>query len=121
MVTRLRKANVPAGPINSLDDVFADPTVRHLGLIAEVDHPTAGRVRAPGIPVRMDGTPPSVRLHPPLLGEQTKLRVRLDQSQKFYRAVGIVRHRLEWVGMGLEFTQLHPGALQLIDGLLCLV
>jgi crotonobetainyl-CoA:carnitine CoA-transferase CaiB-like acyl-CoA transferase/sulfur carrier protein ThiS len=71
VVTRLRKANVPVGPINALDDVFADPTVRHLGLIAEVDHPTAGRVRAPGIPVRMDGTPPSVRTHPPLLGEHT--------------------------------------------------
>ena len=71
VVTRLRKANVPVGPINDLADVFADPTVRHLGLIAEVDHPTAGRVRAPGIPVRMDGTPPSVRTHPPLLGEHT--------------------------------------------------
>ena len=71
VVARLREANVPVGPINALDDVFADPTVRHLGLIAEVDHPTAGRVRAPGIPVRMDGTPPSVRLHPPLLGEHT--------------------------------------------------
>jgi hypothetical protein len=56
-------------------------------------------------------------MHPLLVGEQTKLRVRLDQSQKFYRAVGIVRHRLEWVGMGLEFTQLHPLARQLIDGL----
>ncbi|MDP9321872.1 MAG: CoA transferase [Chloroflexota bacterium] len=71
VVTRLRKANVPVGPINDLAGVFADPTVRHLGLIAEVDHPTAGRVRAPGIPVRMDGTPPSVRTHPPLLGEHT--------------------------------------------------
>ena len=71
IVRRLREANVPVGPINSLDTVFADPTVRHLGLIAEVDHPTAGRVRAPGIPVRMDGTPPSVRMHPPLLGEHT--------------------------------------------------
>ena len=71
VVARLRKANVPVGPINDLADVFADPTVRHLGLIAEVDHPTAGRVRAPGIPVRMDGTPPSVRTPPPLLGEHT--------------------------------------------------
>jgi len=71
VVRRLREANVPVGPINSLDEVFADPTVRHLGLIAEVEHPVAGRVRAPGIPVRMDGTPPSVRLHPPLLGEHT--------------------------------------------------
>jgi len=71
VVRRLREANVPVGPINTLDEVFADPVVRHLGLVAEVDHPTAGRVRAPGIPVRMSGTPPSVRDHPPLLGEHT--------------------------------------------------
>jgi glutaryl-CoA transferase len=71
VVRRLREANVPVGPINDLREVFTDPVVRHLGLIAEVDHPTAGRVRAPGIPVRMDGTPPSVRRHPPLLGEHT--------------------------------------------------
>ena len=71
VVRRLREANVPVGPISDLGEVFADPVVRHLGLIAEVDHPTAGRVRAPGIPVRMDGTPPSVRRHPPLLGEHT--------------------------------------------------
>ena len=71
VVRRLREANVPVGPINSLDEVFADPVVRHLGLIAEVDHPTAGRVRAPGIPVRLSGTPPSVRTPPPLLGEHT--------------------------------------------------
>jgi len=71
VVRRLREANVPVGPINSLDEVFSDPTVRHLGLVAEVDHPVAGRVRAPGIPMRMDGTPPSVRIPPPLLGEHT--------------------------------------------------
>jgi formyl-CoA transferase len=72
VVRRLREANVPVGPINGLDEVFGDPVVRHLGLIAEVDHPTAGRVRAPGIPVRMSGTPPSVRRHPPELGEHTE-------------------------------------------------
>jgi crotonobetainyl-CoA:carnitine CoA-transferase CaiB-like acyl-CoA transferase len=71
VVRRLREANVPVGPINALDEVFADPVVRHLGLIAEVDHPVAGRVRAPGIPVRLSGTPPSVRRHPPELGEHT--------------------------------------------------
>ena len=71
VVRRLREANVPVGPINTLEEVFADPVVRHLGLIAEVDHPTAGRVRAPGIPVRLSGTPPSVRRHPPELGEHT--------------------------------------------------
>jgi formyl-CoA transferase len=71
VVRRLREANVPVGPINALDEVFADPVVRHLGLVAEVDHPTAGRVKAPGIPVRLSGTPPSVRRHPPELGEHT--------------------------------------------------
>jgi crotonobetainyl-CoA:carnitine CoA-transferase CaiB-like acyl-CoA transferase len=71
VVRRLREANVPVGPINALDEVFADPVVRHLGLVAEVDHPRAGRVRAPGIPVRLSGTPPSVRRHPPELGEHT--------------------------------------------------
>jgi formyl-CoA transferase len=71
VVRKLREANVPVGPINDLAEVFNDPVVRHLGLIAEVDHPVAGRVRAPGIPVRMSETPGSVRRAPPLLGEHT--------------------------------------------------
>ena len=71
VVRKLREANVPVGPINDLHEVFSDPVVRHLGLIAEVDHPVAGRVKAPGIPVRLSGTPASVRRYPPLLGEHT--------------------------------------------------
>lgn len=71
VVRRLREANVPVGPINDLAEVFSDPVVRHLGLIAEVDHPVAGRVRAPGVPVRLSRTPASIRSHPPLLGEHT--------------------------------------------------
>jgi crotonobetainyl-CoA:carnitine CoA-transferase CaiB-like acyl-CoA transferase len=71
VVRRLREANVPVGPISDLGEVFTDPVVRHLGLIAETDHPVAGKVRAPGIPVRMSATPPSVRRHPPVLGEHT--------------------------------------------------
>jgi formyl-CoA transferase len=71
IVRKLREANVPVGPISNLAEVFNDPVVRHLGLIAEVDHPVAGRVRAPGIPVRLSDTPGSVRRYPPLLGEHT--------------------------------------------------
>jgi len=71
VVRKLREANVPVGPIYDLAEVFNDPVVRHLGLIAQLDHPVAGRVRAPGIPVRMSGTPGSVRRAPPMLGEHT--------------------------------------------------
>jgi crotonobetainyl-CoA:carnitine CoA-transferase CaiB-like acyl-CoA transferase len=71
VVRKLREANVPVGPINDLGEVFNDPVVRHLGLIAEMDHPVAGRVRAPGIPVRLSETPASVRRAPPELGEHT--------------------------------------------------
>ena len=71
IVRKLREANVPVGPINDLHEVFTDPVVRHLGLISEFDHPVAGRVRAPGVPVRLSSTPASLRSHAPLLGEHT--------------------------------------------------
>lgn len=48
-------------------------------------------------------------------GEQVKLRVRIED--KFYRAVGVVRHSLRWVGMGVEFTHLHPVAKLSIEHL----
>ena len=50
-------------------------------------------------------------------GEQVKLRLKVGSEKKFYRAVGVVRHSLRWVGMGLEFTHLHPGAKQTIENL----
>ena len=71
IVKRLREANVPVGPINTLDEVFADPVVRHLGLVAEVDDANVGKIAMPGIPVRMSGTPAAVRTSPPGLGEHT--------------------------------------------------
>lgn len=39
------------------------------------------------------------------VGESVKLDIRLPGEAKSYQAVGIVRHSLRWVGMGLEFTQ----------------
>src|SRR5207237_1296259 len=43
-------AGLPAGPINTIDQTFKDPQVLHRGMVQEVDHPTAGRVRLVGIP-----------------------------------------------------------------------
>jgi len=62
---------VPCGPVNDMEHLFADPQVRHRNMIAEVPHPTIGRLRLGGIPVKYSETPGSIRRHPPLLGEHT--------------------------------------------------
>ncbi len=56
-------------------------------------------------------------MHPLLVGEQVRLRIRLHNESKFYRAIGVVRHSLKWVGMGIEFSHLHPEATEMIQGL----
>src|SRR5215831_13811279 len=55
-------------------------------------------------------------MHPLPVGQQVKLKIRLSSGTKLYTAVGVVRHRLDLVGMGLEFTHLHPEAKRLIEG-----
>ncbi len=64
-------AGLPTGPINTVDQVFADPQVLHRGMVREVDHPTAGRVKLVGIPVKFSQTPGEILLPPPLLGQHT--------------------------------------------------
>ena len=68
-VAALNQANVPCAPVQTIDQVFTAPQVLHRNMLVEVDHPTAGKVRMAGIPVKFSATPASVRLPPPLLGE----------------------------------------------------
>ena len=66
-------AGIPAGPIYTLDQVFADPQVRAAGLAEEVAHPTIGALRQLSNPLRMESVGRrTVRGHPPLLGEHTE-------------------------------------------------
>jgi crotonobetainyl-CoA:carnitine CoA-transferase CaiB-like acyl-CoA transferase len=63
---------IPAGPINRLDDVFADPQVQHCRMVETIEHPELGALRQVGNPVRMDGLREgSMRLPPPLYGQHT--------------------------------------------------
>jgi len=57
--------------VHDFDDVLADPQVAHNRMIVEVDHPSRGRLRMTGIPITLSGTPGSVRLSPPAVGEHT--------------------------------------------------
>jgi crotonobetainyl-CoA:carnitine CoA-transferase CaiB-like acyl-CoA transferase len=65
-VETLNAAGVPAGPIYSIDQAFADPQVRHLGMAEKV-----GDVAYLGQPVTLSRTPSRVATHPPDLGEHT--------------------------------------------------
>jgi crotonobetainyl-CoA:carnitine CoA-transferase CaiB-like acyl-CoA transferase len=71
ILARMVAEDVPAGPVNALEDVFDDPQVRHNGSIVEVDHPHAGRLRQPAPPARFERTPSAIGRPAPLLGEHT--------------------------------------------------
>jgi formyl-CoA transferase len=72
VLERLELAGVPAGPIRTLDEVFADEDVQRRGLQLRVDHEQLGQVSVPGGPWRIDGAPVSARLPPPVLGQHTR-------------------------------------------------
>ena len=69
---RLLAADIPAGPINNLADVFADEQVVHSRLVEEVQHTQLGAIRQVGSPISFDGRlGGSIRRAPPVLGEHT--------------------------------------------------
>ena len=67
----LEDAGVPCGPILDYEEVFADPQVRERGIVQEMDHPTAGRIRVVGPAVKLSETPATLRRPSPRLGEHT--------------------------------------------------
>ena len=67
----LNAAGVPCGPINSVDQVFADPQVQHLGAATEVTHPKLGRYKLLAQPARLSRTPAAVVAATPDPGEHT--------------------------------------------------
>jgi crotonobetainyl-CoA:carnitine CoA-transferase CaiB-like acyl-CoA transferase len=71
VMTKLDALGVPAGPISTIDEVFAQPQTLHLGLKQELPHPTIADLAVPGFPYRMRGTPCEARHAPPLLGQHT--------------------------------------------------
>jgi len=79
----LEAVGVPCGPINKLDQVFADPQLHARGMKIDLPHPLAGRVPQVGVPVKMSGTPLALEHPPPLLAEHTLrvLRERLALSE----------------------------------------
>ena len=70
-IAALEAAGVPCGPINRIDEVFADPQVQARGLQITLDHPLAGSVPLVANPIRLSGSPVSYHSPPPMLGQHT--------------------------------------------------
>ena len=78
----LEEVGVPCGPINTLDQVFAEPQLLARGMKFDLPHALAGSVPQVNVPVKMSGTPLKAELPPPLLAEHTAqvLRERLGMN-----------------------------------------
>ena len=70
-VEDLNRAGVPCGPVDRMDEVFADPQVEHLAMTEPVEHPALGRLDILRNAVRMAGAPGTVRTPSPDLGGDT--------------------------------------------------
>lgn len=68
----LEEAGVPCAPINTVDRVVNDPQVKAREMLVEIEHPVAGKMHVPGVPIKMYKTPGSVDTPAPTLGQHTE-------------------------------------------------
>ncbi len=64
-------AGIPAGPINDILTILSDPQIVAREMVQEVAHPTIEHLRMIGSPLKLSTASPTIRRHPPLLGEHT--------------------------------------------------
>jgi formyl-CoA transferase len=70
-VERFNKAGVPSGPIYAIDQMFADPQVKHLGIAKDVKKANGETLHVVGQPIALSRTPSKIAVAPPALGEHT--------------------------------------------------
>jgi crotonobetainyl-CoA:carnitine CoA-transferase CaiB-like acyl-CoA transferase len=67
----LNAAGVPSGPILTVDQVFANEQVQHVGIATPLKHPQLGTIHILGLPTTLSRTPGAVRSAAPEKGEHT--------------------------------------------------
>jgi crotonobetainyl-CoA:carnitine CoA-transferase CaiB-like acyl-CoA transferase len=65
----LHRIDIPACPVNSIEDLFADPHLQAVGFFSQALHPTEGELQTCRFPVRFSASPASVQRLAPTLGE----------------------------------------------------
>ncbi len=68
---RFEEAGIPCGPILNYEEALATPQAVAREMTLEVDHPTLGRLRTLGTPIKMSETPLNPTRRAPMLGEHT--------------------------------------------------
>ena len=71
-VAKLEKVGVPCGPINSIDKVFDDPQVKHLGIAQSIDTIPFGQTQLVGQPFNLSRSPSIMKQRPPEKGEHNE-------------------------------------------------
>lgn len=72
-IEEMRGADVPGGPVNRMDEVFAMEQTRHRGMEISMDHPAAPKsIKLVGSPLKLSKTPVSYEFAPPVLGQDTQ-------------------------------------------------
>jgi crotonobetainyl-CoA:carnitine CoA-transferase CaiB-like acyl-CoA transferase len=69
---RLDANSIPNAPINTIQEVFANPQIKHLGIPRQIMHPKMGVTNLVGSPINLSGTPAQFFRPAPLLGEHTE-------------------------------------------------
>jgi crotonobetainyl-CoA:carnitine CoA-transferase CaiB-like acyl-CoA transferase len=91
---RLDANDIPNAPISSIQEVFNDPQVKHMGIPKQIDHPKMGKSNLIGSPINLSGTPAQFFRPAPLLGEHTEevlARLGYDgDAIKEFRASGVI-------------------------------
>jgi len=107
---RLVAVGIPAGPINTIADVFEDEQTRHLGLVETFEHPTLGSVRQVSNPLSFsDDEEQWIRRAPPVLGQHTR---------EVLNEFGVAREQIDqWEQAGIVFQASgHDGSSQRTSG-----
>jgi len=71
VIDALESVDILCAPVNTIDTALADPQVASNQMVVDIEHPDYGTIKVVGNPVKLEGTPSSMRLPPPKLGEHT--------------------------------------------------